>query len=80
MPLARRLFLTGSTASVKFFSKLNYYFFGYFDHVNNFLIIKITNFRGDLSDISAKTATLGSMRTQLMPSHYQMKRVDTRYI
>ena len=33
-------------------------FFGYFDPVNIFFIININNFRGDLSDISAKTATL----------------------
>ena len=43
---------------MKFFSKLNNLFFGYFDPITNFLIIKISNFRGDLSDISAKTATL----------------------
>ena len=44
--------------SVKFFSKLNYIFFGHFDPKNIFLIIKINIFRGDLSDSSAKTATL----------------------
>ena len=45
-------------AAVKFFSKSNNLFFGYFDPINIFLIIKINNFRGDLSDVSAKTATL----------------------
>ena len=43
---------------MRFFSKLNNLFFGYFDPVIVFFIIKINNFRGDLSDISAKTATL----------------------
>ena len=45
-------------SSVKFFSKLNNLFFGYFDPINSFFILKINNFRGGLSDISAKTATL----------------------
>ena len=41
------------TRSVKFFSKLNYYIFGYFDPVDiYFLIIKINNSWGDLSGIS----------------------------
>ena len=40
---------------MKFFSKL---FFRYFDPVNIFFDNKIIIFRGDLSDISAKTATL----------------------
>ena len=44
--------------SVKFFSKLNYFIFGYFEPTNYFLIIKINIFWGDLSGISAKTATL----------------------
>ena len=45
--------------SVKFFSKLINLFFGCFDPMNiYFLIIKINKFRGDLSSISAKTATL----------------------
>ena len=43
---------------MKFFSKLSYLFFGYFDPLEYFLIIKINKFRGDLSDISAKTGTL----------------------
>ena len=33
-------------------------FFGYFDPVKIFFENKINDFRGDLSDISAKTATL----------------------
>ena len=45
-----------ATAPVKFCSKFIYLFFGYFDIFDN----KINNFRGDLSDISAKTATLTS--------------------
>ena len=49
-------------ASVKIFSKLNYFTFGYFDPIIFFLIIKINNFRGDLSDVSAKTATLPGLR------------------
>ena len=40
------------------FSKLNYLFFGYFDLFRYFLIIKINSFWGDLSGISATTATL----------------------
>ena len=44
---------------MKFFSKLNYFISGYFDPTNYFfLIIKINNFWGGLSGISAKTATL----------------------
>ena len=44
--------------SMKLVSKSNYYYFGYFDPVNDCLIIKINTFRGDLSDVSAKTAAL----------------------
>ena len=44
--------------SVKFFSKLKFGFFGYFDPTNIFFYNKAKNFRGDLSDVSAKTATL----------------------
>ena len=40
--------------AVLLFSKLNDFFFGYFDPENIFLIIEINNFRGDLTDISAK--------------------------
>ena len=36
------------------FSKLINLLFGYFDPVTIFYVIKINNFRGDLSDISAK--------------------------
>ena len=43
---------------VEFFSKLNYFIFGYFDPKIFFFIIKINIFWGDLSGISAKTATL----------------------
>ena len=43
---------------MKFFSKVIRFFLGYFDPINIFLIIKINNFRGDLSDILAKTASL----------------------
>jgi hypothetical protein len=47
------------SSAVKFFQNFNNLFFGYFDPVNiYFLVIKINNFRGDLSNISAKTATL----------------------
>ena len=46
------------TGSVKFCSKLNHLFFGYFDPVSIILIIKINISRGDLSGISAETATL----------------------
>ena len=42
---------------VKFFSSF-FLVEGYFDPVNIFLMVKITNFRGDLSDVSAKTAAL----------------------
>ena len=49
--------------SVKFFSKFIYLFVGYFDPVNIYiLMIKINNFRGDFSDISAKTATLALLQ------------------
>ena len=54
---------------VKFFSKLNKFIFGYFNPVNiYFLIIKINIFRGDLSDISAKTATLPVTRACTSPA------------
>ena len=45
---------------VKFFSKCDYNFLGYFDPIKTFLIIKINNFRGDLSDVSAKMAILAA--------------------
>ena len=45
------------TRPVKFFSKLINLFVGYFDPLKK-MIIKINIFRGDLSSISAKTATL----------------------
>ena len=41
-----------------FSSKLNYFVFGCFDPIYVFLLIKITIFRGEISDISAKTAQL----------------------
>ena len=42
-----------------FFSKLSQSVLGYFDSVNMFFfIIKINNLRGELSDISSKSATL----------------------
>ena len=44
--------------AVKFFSKLNYFIFGYFDPNFFFWIIQINIFWGDVSGISAKTATL----------------------
>ena len=57
------------SALVKFFSKLNNLFLGYFDPINNFLIIKMNNFRGDLSDISAKTATPLCLYSTLLTLH-----------
>ena len=51
--------LRDKIGSVKIFSKLIYLFFGYFDLINiYFLIIKINNFRGDLTDISANKEAL----------------------
>ena len=53
------MYLTEHTSyTLKIFSKLIYFIFGYFDPIIIFLIIKINDFRGDLTDISAKTATL----------------------
>ena len=43
---------------MKILSKSNLFIFGYFDPIIIFLIIKMNNFWGDLSDISARTATL----------------------
>ena len=40
------------------FSNSNKYFIGYFDPFLFFFIIKLINFRGDLTDISAKKETL----------------------
>ena len=57
-PSWEHLLRTSTLSPVKVFSKLNYFIVGYFDHVINFVIIKINIFRGDLSDISAKTASL----------------------
>ena len=54
----KRLNIDWLLPPVKFFSKLNYFISGYFDPINIFLIIKINNLQGDLSSISAKTATL----------------------
>ena len=48
----------GWLLSIKLLSKSNILFFGYFDHINIFLVIKINNCRGDVRDISAKTAAL----------------------
>ena len=44
--------------SVLPFSKLNYKFFGYFDPEFFFSIVKISNFRGEQTDISAKKDAL----------------------
>ena len=47
---------------MKLFSNLNQFIYGYFDPKNMyFFIIKIKNFPGDLSNISAKVATLSSI-------------------
>ena len=43
---------------MKFFAKPKKNVLGNFDPVNIFLIVKKNNFRGDLSGISAKMATL----------------------
>ena len=43
---------------VLLFSKLNKMFFGYFDPETIFKIIKLNNFRGDLTDISTKKEAL----------------------
>ena len=57
------------TSPVKFFSKLIYFFFGYFDPIYIFFIIKINNFRGVLNDISAKTASLHITRALFFDCH-----------
>ena len=57
--------------AVKFFSELNKLFFGYFDSIIFFLIIKINYFRGDLRDISAKTATLQPRAAAALPSQFE---------
>ena len=54
--------------SVKFFSKLNIFFLDTLILSIIFLIIKIDNFRGDLSSISAKTATLVAFTLQGEPT------------
>ena len=59
--LSRRAFLSALPMwpPVKFFSKFNDFFSGYFDLVNMYvLIIKINIFRGDRNNMSAKTATV----------------------
>ena len=58
------------------FFKIKLLFFGYFNPVNFFLIIKICNFRGYLSDISAKTATLSltSATKGMMPASAMARR------
>ena len=44
---------------MKFFSKLNKFIYGYFDLGKNFFkMMKINNFRGDPTDISAKKEAL----------------------
>ena len=59
---------------MKFFS---FFFVGYVDPTNKFLIIKINNLWGDLSSISAKTATLVSapVRNMDQPTMGIMKMV-----
>ena len=47
--------------SVLPFSKINKIFVGYFDPGNIFLIIKIINFQGDLTDNSAKKEALAEV-------------------
>ena len=59
--IARRSVSDGHSTvqPVHLFSKLNYSYFGYFDIGNFFFRYwKITNFRGDLTDISAKKEAL----------------------
>ena len=48
---------TDNQGAVKFFSKLNYYLFGYFDPIQKKIDSKNNNFRGELIDITVKTAT-----------------------
>ena len=62
----------GARPSVKFFSKLNYLFLDTLTQQIIFLIIKINIFWGDLSGISAKTATLKTMccRILIIESHH----------
>ena len=55
--------MSGGEWAVKFFSKWNDLFCGYFDPINMFQIIQINNLGGDLSNISAKTATLVLLRS-----------------
>ena len=76
--------LFGAWCSVKFFSKLNKFIFGYFDPKNIFFsIIKINNFWGDFSDISAETATLMMFNTPARfwaPELCQPYRGNRRYL
>ena len=52
---------------MKFFSKYNLFISRYFDPVNYvFLIVKINKFRGDLSDVSATSATLSAGDTGVL--------------
>ena len=55
---------------VKFFQNRINIFFGYFDPINNFFITKNNDFQGDLSSISAKTATLATMLLSLVRIEY----------
>ena len=57
-PLEYNVYHVGGWHSVKFFSKLNEIFSGYFDPKNILYMININNFRGDLSNISAKKTSL----------------------
>ena len=41
-----------------FVFKIKLFCFGYFDWINTIFLVKINNFQGDLTDISAKTKTL----------------------
>ena len=48
---------------MKIFSKLDYDFLGYLNPTHiHFLIVNINSFPGELSDVSAKTATLLTAR------------------
>ena len=50
--------MRNQSGSVLPFSKLNKTFFGYFDPENIFKILKINDFRGEITDISAKIEAL----------------------
>ena len=69
-----------ATLSVLLFSKLSNLIFWYFDSDFFYQILKINNFWGDLTDMSAKNEALDSTRLQILKSVHRALRQLCRAI